>query len=58
MNVRFTSSSELNTLPIARAYLKRRAADAVKAYRNRSQLSGLPPQPTPIHLAQYLAKYW
>ncbi len=50
-----SSKDFVGNLPLARAYLRRRAADAVKAFRNphdgRTFLS-------PIDLAQYIARYW
>ena len=52
----FLSSMDfVGNLPLARAYIKARASDAVKAFRNPHDgrtFDG------PIALAQYLARYW
>lgn len=52
----FTSSLDfIGNLPLARAYLKARAADAVAAYRNPHDGRRFD---DPIALAQYIARYW
>lgn len=61
MNTTFTSSHDLNDIVAARAYLKRRAHDAVAAYKlgdHRFQSPLLRTFTHPVELAKYLARYW
>ena len=57
----FTSYQDIKTIEQARAYLKRRAKDAVAAYRegdNRFTSPMLRQFTHPVELAHYIARYW
>ena len=56
-NIMFTSSHDINTIEQARAYLKRRAKDAVLAWRLGHHLEGHTIN-NPIELAKYIARFW
>lgn len=61
MNTTFTSSRDIKTTAEARAYLKRRAKDAVAAYKagdHRFESPLLKQFTHPIELAKYIARFW
>lgn len=51
----FTSSHDIKTIEQARAYINRRAKDAVACFRKNHLNVKFN---TPIELAKFLARYW